>query len=70
MSKKISFSDLKLKKNTTSELQYWAVWPIIIKFIKQNKNEHWKSASKEKHPKWSPLDQEAQRNFANGKSPF
>ena len=30
---KISFSDLKLED--TSELQHWAVWLIIIKFIKQ-----------------------------------
>ncbi len=41
--KKIFFSDLKLK-NTSSQLQYWAVWLIIIKPVKQNEN--WKSASK------------------------
>ncbi len=40
---KISLSDLKLE-NTPSVLQHWAVWLIIIKFIKQK----WtlKSASK------------------------
>ena len=31
---KISFSDLKLE-DTPSELQLWAVWLIITKFIKQ-----------------------------------
>ncbi len=70
-----SFSDLKLE-NTPSVHQHWAVWLIITKFIKQN--EHYKSASKPifvRFTHWSKRkrsqpDQEAQRNFANGKSPF
>jgi hypothetical protein len=51
-----------------SVLQHRAVWLIIIKFIKQK----WtlQECFKNKHPKWSRSDQEAQRNFANGKSPF
>ncbi len=64
---KISFSDLKLE-DTPSVLQHWAVWIIITKFIKQK----WTlQECFSKYPKWSPEpDQEAQRNFANVKSPF
>ena len=63
---KISFSDLKLE-DTPSVLQHWAVWLIITKFIKQK----WTlQECFSKYPKWSQHDQEAQRNFANVKSPF
>ena len=47
---KISFSDLKLED--TSELQHWAVWLIITKFIKQK----WtlQECFENKHTIWSP----------------
>jgi hypothetical protein len=53
---------------TPSVLQHWAVWLIIIKFIKQK----WTlQECFAKHTIWSPEpDQEAQRNFANVKSSF
>ena len=54
---KISFSDLKLE-DTPSELQHWAVWLIITKFIKQK----WTlQECFSKYPKWSQFDPEAQR---------
>ena len=47
--------------------KHWAVWLIIIKFIKQK----WTlQECFSKYPKWSPEpDQEARRNFANAKVP-
>ena len=53
--------------DTSSVLQHWAVWLIIIKFIKQK----WTlQECFSKYPKWSPEpDQEARRNFANAKVP-
>ena len=47
-----------------SVLKHWAVLLIIIKFIKQK----WTlQECFSKYSKWSQLDQEAQRNFANVK---